>query len=241
MALSFSSRTSAWGPYLDNSPGRGGADFQYAWIQKESDGNPCSWTKYREGGIAQLMPENAQSIGMNIDALHPTPPCTAGTETSKSSDDLTPDQAQAQADSLLKYIDHCATYVRGLLSSAGTTWDESQPDFWQMVKYCHALPGAQRDIIAAAPNYFGGAPQNWDEFVTVAKATNCGGHGCGTTITNATAVGAYGAGGEPSFVDQIIVMTGPSTGIKWWAVALAAVGGVTLGFLAYERKRKRAA
>lgn len=244
MALAFSSRTQAWLPYLDDSSGRGGVGFQQAWIQKESDGNPCSYPCKNgycthESGIAQLNPENMSYIGMNEAQLHPIPPCVAGAETrSTSLDSLTSDQAQTQANSLLGYIDYCTKQVRIKLAHVGAQpWDESQPDFWQMVKYCHALPGAQTDILAQMSS---NPPQSWDDFKTFANATNCAGHGCGTTITNATSVGAYGGSDpSPSIVDQIIVLSGPPQEINWWMVGLVALGGLAIGIGLYQRRAHR--
>jgi hypothetical protein len=183
----------AWRPLVEANAGSNPVEFLLAWIAVESAGNPCSWTSLSEAGIFQLMAgDNIANGQTSIAEQHPVPPCVSNQQTSSSFSALTSDQATAQVQGGINYVNWCVGYANGALLANGYSWDQSSMDFWIATKMSHVAPGALSALLAAAVSQ-GSAPSTWDDTVTAASAA-------GTTypanwIQNAQVVGQYGAGG----------------------------------------------
>lgn len=239
--LDFSARTNAWRGALASldDGAHGGMPFLLAWLQKESDGNPCSFTKYREAGIWQLMPGSLTSdaggdlsiAGTSVSAQHPVPPCATGTQTNASIDDLTPDQIAAQVQAGTNYINYAIDAVTTALQNAGSPIDQTSPDFWRFVKLIHGAPAWVKSGIGLTSQALGHPVSSWDEFEQYASSVGCWGSShCSGTLANARSVGAYGgADPQPSFEDQFEVLSGPDqplTLLEAGLIAGAAVAGL---------------
>src|SRR5271163_997129 len=150
--MTFNATTEAWRPTVQAYAGDLPIEFLMAWIYRESNGSPCSWTKYQEAGIFQLMPpDNVTQGGTTLALIHPVPPCAAGAQTSIWFNDLSPDQANEQVRSGVQYVNYARTRAHQFLTAnGGQDWDESTTDFWTLVKYYHNLPGTIAAGLAAA-------------------------------------------------------------------------------------------
>lgn len=164
-----------WSPLLDRYGSGYPRGFLNAWIKKESDGNPCSYTTLRESGIFQLMPPgNTTEGGTSEAALRAA--CVASTQ--QLARPLTAAEADEQVRSGIKYLDYAKDYARQYVN-----WPESNPDFWKMVKMVHVAP-------ARVKQYAPGA-KSWAEFRARAAA---GGNTPASWLDNAEEVGSYGTG-----------------------------------------------
>jgi hypothetical protein len=202
--MAFGTSVEDWRPLVSaqagnlNTSAGDQTEFLLAWTSKESNGYPCDTTSLGEVGIAQLEPpDNLVQAGTTVDAQHPVPPCTAGKTTYPRYADLTSDQANAQVSALVAFTNYCIDTVRTDLAAVGATWDETQADFWKLVKGVHVSPVMVRSGLAKAASDLGRPPATWDEFF----ASNTG-HYPANWLSNAASVGAYGGGNpSPSIVD----------------------------------------
>lgn len=160
--------------------------FLLAWIQKESNGNPCSYTTLRESGIFQLMwPGNLNEGGTTEEKLRAA--CVGTTQSASRA--LTGGETEEQVRSGLQYVNYAREYARKYVN-----WPESNPDFWRMVKMVHVAP-------ARVKQYAPGA-SSWAEFRQRAAA---GGSTPASWLDNAEWVGGYGVGGGSA---AILVLVG---------------------------------
>jgi len=230
-------------------------DFLLAWISIESSGDPCSWgcagtctgncnpagcspVGRGEVGIFQLEePDNINAAGSSYAALHPQPPCVAGQSYATFSS-LTPEQQTAQVQAGINYVNYCANIVRTVLAGAGTSWDETQSDFWRLVKLVHVAPSCLKNGVSNFTATNGAPPQVWDD---VASMSGCP----AGWMSNANSVGAYGGGSpDPDITDVIAVNTGGPLLMNYLTLGIALFAGAVLGvgiesFVAH-RRRKRA-
>jgi hypothetical protein len=183
-----------WSPILDKYGSAYPRAFLYAWIKKESDGNPCSYTSLRESGIFQLMPPGNTSQGGTSEAALRAA-CVAGTQ--KLSRPLTPAEADEQVRSGITYLDYAKAYARQYVN-----WPESNPDFWKMVKMVHVAP-------ARVKQYAPGA-KSWAEFRARATA---GGDTPASWLDNAEEVGAFGVGGGTAGTVAVVVLVATVTAL----------------------------
>lgn len=255
--LGFSDRTNAWQGALASldDGAHGGMPFLLAWLQKESDGNPCSFTKYHEAGIWQLMPGSLTSdgggdlakAGTTVSEQHPVPPCTAGTQTSASISDLTSDQIAAQVSAGTTYLNYCIDMVQTALQNNGSPIDQTNPDFWRFVKLVHAAPAWVKNGIGLVSQQLGAPVSSWDDFESTAISLGCwGSQHCTDSLANARSVGAYGGSDpQPSIEDQLIVLAGPQTALSAGEIALVALASLAgmAGAVYFERwlTRRKAA
>ncbi len=194
MCPPFSSSTEAWRDDVRKQAGTKPIDFLLAWIQIESNGNPCSWTKYAEAGVYQLMQgDNIAQGGTSIDQQHPSPPCVPGVQTTAYRSSLTNDQAYEQVRGGLQYVDYCRMHAEAALDAAGYLnqpgWSNSNWSYWAMVKMWHVAPATIPKLLAAGASG-GSIPADWDEMMQSA-----GGIAPVNWTDNARAVGIFGDGG----------------------------------------------
>jgi hypothetical protein len=176
-----------WAPLLERYAGSIPLPYLYAWIKRESDGNPCSYTTARESGIFQLMPPgNTSQAGTSEAALRAA--CIASTQ--QAGRQLTASEAEEQVRSGIDYINYARGFARQYVN-----WPESSPDFWKMVKMVHVAP-------ARVKQYAPGA-SSWAEFRARAAA---GRDTPQSWLDNADWVGAYGTGGGA--VSAALVLVG---------------------------------
>lgn len=149
--------------------------FLYAWLKKESGGNPCSYTTLRESGIFQLMPPGNTGEGGTTEAALRAA-CSGSSQQATRA--LTSAEADEQVRSGIQYLDHAKAYARQYVN-----WPESNPDFWKMVKMVHVAP-------ARVKQYAPGA-SSWAEFRQRAAA---GGNTPANWLDNAEYVGSFGSG-----------------------------------------------
>lgn len=164
-----------WTPLLKRHAGSIPLPFLFAWLKKESDGNPCSYTSLRESGIFQLMPPyNTDQGGTSEAALRAA--CIGTSQ--KASRQLTDQEAEEQVRSGIRYVNYARDYARRHVK-----WSESGKDFWKMVKMVHVAP-------ARVKKYAPGT-SSWAEFRARAAA---GGDTPAHWLDNAEWVGDYGVG-----------------------------------------------
>jgi len=164
-----------WTPLLKKHAGSIPLPFLFAWLKKESDGNPCSYTSLRESGIFQLMPPyNTDQGGTSEAALRAA--CIGTSQ--KASRQLTDQEAEEQVRSGIRYVNYARDYARQYVK-----WPESGKDFWKMVKMVHVAP-------ARVKKYAPGT-SSWAEFRARAAA---GGDTPPHWLDNADWVGDYGVG-----------------------------------------------
>lgn len=164
-----------WTPLLKKHAGSIPLPFLFAWLKKESDGNPCSYTSLRESGIFQLMPPyNTDQGGTSEAALRAA--CSGTSQ--KASRQLTDQEAEEQVRSGIRYVNYARDYARQYVK-----WPESGRDFWKMVKMVHVAP-------ARVKKYAPGT-SSWAEFRARAAA---GGDTPPHWLDNADWVGDYGVG-----------------------------------------------
>lgn len=232
-------RTDDWVPLLMAQAGDIPLDYLRAWILRESNGSPCSYTGKAEAGIFQLMPpDNVAQGGTTLDLIHPSPPCTPGIQTTKWFADLTPDQQNEQVRSGIQYVNFARARVHQLLVQyGGADWDEGQ-DFWTMVKMYHNLPGVIPAGLAAAQQALGRSPQTWAEFRQYAGAY-------GKWLDYAEWIGSYAGGGPDLILDLTNiwndatdpVSTPPPTPLSGKEIILAGIFAVGAFFAARRASR----
>lgn len=183
----FPASVERWRSYVSRyGSGQGGADFWLAWINKESGGNVCSYTTYRESGLFQLMPgDNMNVAGTSEAALRPA--CSGQTVTRA----FTESELAEQFTSFSKYLDYCVRQARIKLAAANVRWDESSTDFGKAVKWQHVAPGKFGPWLAAATSGLGRPPANWNELAQYASTIGIPSN----WVANATDVGSYWGGG----------------------------------------------
>jgi hypothetical protein len=169
-------------------------DFLLGWIQIESNGNPCSWTRFSEAGIFQLMAgDNIAQGGTTLAAQHPVPPCASGVQTTAYLASLSSDQAYEQVRGGLQYVNYCRDQVRTKLAAYGYAgqpgWTESDWSFWAMVKMWHVAPGVIPAMLQAGIDGNGGIPTDWDAMAQYVTGVSP------SWLSNARTVGVYGDGG----------------------------------------------
>lgn len=193
--MAFQASVEQWRALASQYAADAPTDFMLDWISKESSGNRCNLTTsagFSEVGLFQLDAGNAAMGGVDLGTLRNG--CTGQTDTSGTSDDLT-----LAMSSGVDYIKALKALVHQRLSSAGTDWDESTPDFWALVRLCHAAgTGAMASWLGAATANLGRGPANWDEFVSASGAS--GNHWIAVSAEN----GSWGAGFAPTFLDTIL-------------------------------------
>ena len=204
-----------WRDLVNKYAGGIPVDFLLAWISRESAGNPCSYTSLHESGIFQLMPpDNTNQGGTTEAALRAA--CVGSTQTLARP--LTDDENDEQVRSGVQYVN----YARGVVHTVLPDWDESDPDFWRMVKMVHVAP--------ARVLQYGPGSSSWSDFVARAS---------GSTPTswtdNADWVGSYGVGGggiSATAADAVAAVRGLSP-MGW-----LAIGGIALAGALVYRQRK---
>jgi hypothetical protein len=195
----FPAAVEQWRSLVSDNAGDIPVDFLLAWIQRESGGNPCSYTTMRESGIFQLMPpDNTNQGGTTEAALRAA--CSGSSQSAARQ--LTSDELDEQVKSGIRYVN----YVRGVahkkLDAAGVTWDEANPDFWRIVKLQHAYPGPTAGWLATATAQLGRPPASWAEM----RAANPGARA--DVLNNAEWVGGFGAGGGNSSPLKLMILLG---------------------------------
>lgn len=188
-SLLFPASVQRWSSLVQQYAGSIPLPFLLAWIQKESAGNPCSYTSLHESGIWQLMPPgNTNVAGTTEAALRAA--CVGATQT--ASRPLTADEATHQVKSGLQYVNWAKDYARQYVN-----WPESNPDFWKMVKMVHVAPARVKEYAPGA--------SSWAEFRRRAAA---GGDTPASWLDNAEWVGNFGTGGGASSALAILVFAG---------------------------------
>jgi hypothetical protein len=213
----FSPQVEQWrGPLNQYGGGDlpGGEDFLLAWIDKESNGDTCSYTSMHESGVFQLMPPDNTARGGTTEAALRSM-CSGGSGSATRSP--TDAEIQVQIQSGLQYIRYLRDVAHQKLDAAGVSWDESNPDFWRIVKLQHAYPAPTAIWLAAATAALGRVPDTWDEFVQYGVPPQY--TGPRSVIDNAETVGAFGGGG------------GAIPG-----VALFLLGGLALAYYLWQRR-----
>lgn len=189
----FSASTEMWRDDVASQAGGKPVDFLLAWMQIESNGNPCSWTSLAEAGVLQLMNgDNLVQGGTTLAQQHPVPPCVSGSQTTAYRTSLTDDQANEQVRGGLQYVDYCISKVEALFSLYGYSgapgWTNSDWSYWAFVKMVHVAPATIPGMLTAGLQS-GGIPVDWDDMMTYVT-------GIPTNWTdNARKVGVFGAGG----------------------------------------------
>ncbi len=191
----------------------GGADFWLAWIQRESGGNPCSYTSLRESGLFQLMPPDNTGRGGTTEQLLRAA-CVAGSQS--ASRPLTEADVREQMVSFQRYLAYITDRAIAKLAAAGVTWSKDSPDFWKMVKFQHTLPGPTAAWLSMATRALGRPPSSWDEMAPYATMAGIP----AKWVENASWVGSFGRGGEIPVV-----------------LAAIAVGSAVMYYLWRKRRR----
>lgn len=185
----FNQSVEDWRSDIRKQAGAKPIDFLMAWTQKESNGNPCSWTRLAEAGISQLMAgDNIAQAGTTIADQHPSPPCVPGAQTTAYRSSLTDAQANEQVRAFMQYVDYCIKRVEYFLGQAGYSnqpgWTNKDWSYWAMVKQYHALPGIIPSLLSNGLQG-GGIPADWDAMMQYSSYDT----------SNARAVGVFGDGG----------------------------------------------
>lgn len=209
----------AWRSDVAAQAGGKPVDFLLAWIQKESAGNPCSWTYLKEAGIFQLMAgDNMVQGGTSIEQQHPVPPCAAGTQTTAFRSSLTDDQAHEQVRGGMQYVDYCRSRAEAFMGQYGYLnapgWSDSDWSYWAMVKMYHALPGAIPGLLSKGLQS-GGIPSDWDQMMQYSSSNSA--------TANARAVGLFGEGGG-SLLSSLTSIAGGDKDTLF----IVALGGLAL-------------
>lgn len=211
----FPAAVEIWRPLVSKYAGEIPVPFLLAWIQKESYGNPCSWTSLREAGIFQLMEGSNQRVAGVTEAQ-----LRAGCAPIPSQQllrSLTPAEAEVQVASGVRYVRWARDYARTRLAEHGVAWPESSTDFGKMVMFVHILPAKIAPWLAAARAGLGRAPRSWAELVPFAPAVGIS----DKWIQHANWIGAHWGGVQIPIIP----------------IAVAAGAGVL--YYLYRRSRRR--
>ena len=220
----FRSSVEDWRPLITASANGKPVEFLLRWIDKESAGNPCSYTTLRESGIFQLDPGNMATVGTNEATMHPVPPCTAGAQTTAYLSSLSGDQPSTQISYGLAYVDWCIQQAQNYLAQAGYNWDQTSTSFWSMVKMVHVAPARIPVMLAQGLACNGGTPPaDWDALMFCGPFPNTP----QSWTDNAGDVGSYATG----------LKAFGTIPTSWWAFAAGIVG--VIGYAWYTRRKKR--
>jgi hypothetical protein len=215
----FNASVEAWRDDVTGQAGTLPVNFLLAWIQTESNGNPCSWTSLSEAGIFQLMAgDNIAQGGTSLALQHPVPPCVSGSQTTAYRTSLTDDQAAEQVRGGIQYVNYCRSQVDaalGLYGYAGQPgWADSDWSYWCMVKMWHVAPADVAKMLVAGLGG-GGIPADWDAMMTYVS-------GIPTSWTdNARKVGINGDGGGSLATAALGLLSGDN---KFIVIAALGVG-----------------
>ena len=180
----------------------GGVDYWLAWLQKESGGNPCSYTSLRESGLFQLMPpDNTNRGGTTEAALRAA--CAGSSQTPARS--LTDADVREQMVSFERYLAYVTGRAQEKLTAAGVPWSSSTPSFWAFVKLQHAYPAPSQGWLQQATAALGRPPADWNEFRRAVPATS---DLMRRVLDNAQAVGFYGKGQIPILAIALVAGAG---------------------------------
>jgi hypothetical protein len=163
LAAEFPAPVEAWRSLIEKEADGSGVPiaFLLAWVQHESYGNPCSvGIPGKEAGIAQTYHPDDDRFGATFDQLRAA--CVPDTQ--KLARSLTADEKALHVTSLVAYVKNARDVARRQLASAGITWPESSPDFWNLVKLRHALPAWGADYLGPSCDALGHPPATWAEF-----------------------------------------------------------------------------
>lgn len=189
----FNASVELWRDDVAAQAGTKPVDFLLAWMQVESNGNPCSWTSLAEAGVFQLMNgDNLVQGGTTLAQQHPVPPCVSGSQTTAYRTSLTDDQAHEQVRAGMQYIGYCISKVDAMLGLYGYAdqpgWTDSDWSYWAMVKMVHVAPATLPGMLTAGLKS-GGIPADWDQMMTYVTGIPA------SWTDNARKVGVFGAGG----------------------------------------------
>lgn len=195
-----------WRPLLRRYGAGIPIDFLLAWIQRESGGNPCSYTTLRESGIWQLMPpDNTNTAGTTEAALRAA--CVGTTQQIARA--LTSAEADLQVSSGIRYVRAMIAAAKRKLAAAGVTWPETNSSFWAFVKLQHAYPGPSQGWLTAAKAQLGRAPRDFAELRSTIS-------GYSSVLENAAWVGSFGAGGAGSALGPLLLAGGAALLYYLW-------------------------
>ena len=182
----FRPTTEAWRDRVTAGADDLPVEFLMAWIDRESGGDPCSYTSLRESGIFQLEPpENTAQGGTTEAALRSM--CSGGSHSQFRQ--MTEAEMNEQVRSGVQYIQKKRDETRVKLAQAGVNWSEDSADFWRVVKLQHAYPAPTVTWLNNATAALGRPPATWAEM----RAANPGARA--DVLNNAEWVGGYGEGG----------------------------------------------
>jgi hypothetical protein len=208
----FSPLVEFWRSYFEQSGTDLPIEFILDWIQRESGGNPCSYTTYHESGILQLMPpHDTDAAGTTEDALRTM--CIPGTgQMAKPIDQLSDEEIHEQVWSSIVYVNNKRALAHQLLHNVGTDWSESTANFWSLVKLLHSLPSLT-DYLPVAAQQLSRGPANWDEFIQFVPQSTKNDH----WLKVSSDIGAYGAGGGKSRAWVSVLLFGSLAVGAWLA------------------------
>lgn len=213
----FNPSVEQWRSMLEKYASGMPVPFLLAWLQKESNGNPCSYTSLHESGIFQLMPgQNMQAGGTTEGELRAA--CIGASQ--QASRQLTGAELERQVESGVQYVQWARAQAHAILDAAGVKWDESSPSFWQLVKLVFNYPAPIPGWLANATAVLGRPPADWAEFRSTIT-------GYSSVLDNAEWVGSFGIGGGG-------VLSSLSPNSK----TVLVVGGVLLTLLVLRKKRR---
>lgn len=198
-----------WRPAIDAARGDISGDFLQAWNKRESAGNPCSWTKYREAGIFQLMPGDNQTVaGTNEAELRNG--CIGETQSPSTMLGVPQETRDAQIRSGIRYVN----WARGEVHKYSSI-PESSPDFWRLVKMIHVAP--------AIVHRFGPTSPDWATFRQQAIAAG----NPAKWLDNAEWVGGYATGDSGQFI----------AGVPDWLTFVLGIGVALAGYEAWKWRK----
>jgi hypothetical protein len=174
-------------------------NFLLAWIEKESGGNPCSWTTLRESGLFQLMfGDNLRDGGVTEEQLRAA--CVPNTQ--QKSRPLTAAEAEIQVSSGIRYVRAMMAAADRKLAATGVSWSRSSPSYWAFTKLQHGYPSPSQGWLTAATTKLGHPPRDWNEFLSTMT-------GYQSVLANATWVGIRsGVGGGGSVLPMVLLGSG---------------------------------
>lgn len=143
----LSARTRSWAAELDQVRGGVPLPFLLRWVQRESDGDPCSLGSIYEVGIGQLNTQDGPQFGYTREQLHPDD-CANNVDRA------------AQVGSLVAM---CSAYIMqasNRLDARGLSWRGS--DVLCMAKLIHALPVLTTVYLSDATNK--DQAKSWSDF-----------------------------------------------------------------------------
>lgn len=186
-SMLFPASVQRWSPLVQQYAGSIPLPYLLAWIQKESAGNPCSYTSLHESGIFQLMPPGNTDVASTSEAALRAA-CIGATQSASRA--LTASETQEQVKSGLQYVNWARDYARKYVN-----WPETSPDFWKMVKMVHVAPARVKEYAPGA--------SSWAEFRRRAAA---GGDTPASWLDNAEWVGNFGVGGGSNALAILVVV-----------------------------------